>query len=42
MLPALERDYPDLQLNVIEEQSHVLLDMVRNGDLDTAILALPY
>jgi LysR family transcriptional regulator, hydrogen peroxide-inducible genes activator len=42
LLPALEADYPNLQLEVEEAQSHELLDLVRNGDLDAAILALPY
>lgn len=42
LLPALEADYPNLQLHVVEEQSHVLVDMLRSGELDTAILALPF
>jgi len=42
VLPEVRRQYPLLQLTIVEEQSHVLIDMVRNGDLDTAILALPY
>ncbi|MEM7016004.1 MAG: LysR substrate-binding domain-containing protein [Pseudomonadota bacterium] len=42
ILPALNKHYPGLQLNIVEEQSHVLLDKVRRGDIDTAILALPY
>lgn len=42
LLPALQVDYPRLQLEVEEAQSQELLEMVRNGDLDTAILALPY
>lgn len=42
VLPAIKEQYPRLQLNVVEEQSHVLVDMVKNGELDTAILALPY
>lgn len=42
VLPEVRQQYPDLQLNIIEEQTHVLLDMVRNGELDTAIIALPY
>jgi len=42
LLPALEADYPDLQLEVEEAQSDELLEMLRSGDLDTAILALPY
>jgi len=42
VLPAVRHQYPDFQLRIIEEQSHVLVNMVRNGDLDSAILALPY
>lgn len=42
ILPAINEQYPDFQLNVVEEQSHVLVDMVRSGEIDTAILALPY
>jgi LysR family hydrogen peroxide-inducible transcriptional activator len=42
VLPAIRELYPDFQLRIIEDQSHVLVDMVRNGELDTAILALPY
>ncbi|MFT4823810.1 MAG: LysR family hydrogen peroxide-inducible transcriptional activator [Halioglobus sp.] len=42
VLPTLNELYPDLKLGVVEEQSHVLVDMVRSGDIDTAILALPY
>jgi LysR family transcriptional regulator, hydrogen peroxide-inducible genes activator len=42
LLPALAADYPDLQLTVEEAQSRELLEQVRKGDLDAAILALPY
>ncbi|GAA5314854.1 MAG: hydrogen peroxide-inducible genes activator [Candidatus Pelagadaptatus aseana] len=42
ILPAINQQYPEFQLNVVEEQSHVLVDMVRRGEIDTAILALPY
>jgi len=42
VLPALTQKYVDLQLNIIEEQSHVLVEKVRKGEIDTAILALPY
>ena len=42
ILPVLNRQYPQAQLNIVEEQSHVLVDMVRHGELDTAILALPF
>ena len=42
VLPALKQEYPKLELTLVEEQSHVLVDMVRKGEIDTAILALPY
>lgn len=42
VLPSLNETYPNLQLNVVEDQSHVLVDMVKRGEIDTAILALPY
>lgn len=42
VLPKVRETYPDFKLHIVEEQSHVVVDMVRNGDLDAAILALPY
>lgn len=42
VLPAVRKAFPNFKLKIIEEQSHVLVDMVRKGDIDTAILALPY
>lgn len=42
LLPILKQRYPQAQLNIVENQSHILVDMVRRGDLDTAILALPF
>jgi LysR family hydrogen peroxide-inducible transcriptional activator len=42
MLPELKRSYPDCQPAVVEDQTHVLVDMVRKGDIDTAVIALPY
>ncbi len=42
ILPALQDHYPALELDVSEEQSNILLDQLRRGDLDAAILALPY
>lgn len=41
-IPELQKKYPNSQLKIIEEQSHVLIHMVRTGDIDAAILALPY
>ncbi len=42
VLPEVRRQYPSFKLKIIEEQSQVLVNMVRNGDIDAAILALPY
>jgi len=42
VLPELRNKYPDFRLKIIEEQSHVLVDKVKAGDIDAAILALPY
>ncbi|AOT08833.1 hydrogen peroxide-inducible genes activator [Pseudoalteromonas luteoviolacea] len=42
VLPDVRQQYPDFKLKIIEEQSHVLTDMLRQGELDAAILALPY
>ncbi|MFT6914526.1 MAG: LysR family hydrogen peroxide-inducible transcriptional activator [Motiliproteus sp.] len=42
ILPILNLRYPDSQLNIVEDQSQVLVDRVRRGEIDTAILALPY
>ncbi|ORU94456.1 MAG: LysR family transcriptional regulator [Cycloclasticus sp. symbiont of Bathymodiolus heckerae] len=42
LLPVLNQRYPLAQLNIVENQSHILVDMVRRGELDTAILALPF
>jgi len=42
VLPVLNQRYPEFQLKIVEDQSHVLADMVRHGEIDTAILALPF
>lgn len=42
VLPELRKHYPDFKLTIVEEQSEVLVELVRKGDIDTAILALPY
>ena len=42
VLPLLEAQYPGLKLDVVEDQSAELLELVRRGELDAAILALPY
>jgi len=42
VLPEVRTQYPDFKLKIIEEQSHNLVEMVRSGEIDAAILALPY
>lgn len=42
VLPEVRRQYPEFQLAIVEEQSHRLLDLVRSGKLDAAIVAVPY
>jgi len=42
VLPKMREVYPEFQVDVVEEQSHQLVDKVRSGEIDTAILALPY
>ena len=42
ILPVINQRYPQSHLNIVEDQSHVLVDMVRRGEIDAAILALPY
>ena len=41
-LPGLRKAYPDLQLYLREALTRVLLDDVKAGRLDAAIIALPY
>ena len=41
LLPLINSRYPTAQLNIIEDQSHVLVEKVKSGEIDTAILALP-
>ncbi len=42
IFPDLNKKYPNARVTVVEEQSHVLVDMVKSGEIDTAILALPF
>ena len=42
VLPAVREQFPDFRMTIVEEQSPQLVDKVRSGELDTAILALPY
>lgn len=42
VLPAVQEKYPKLQLQISEEQSRMLVEQVRSGFLDAAVLALPF
>lgn len=42
VLPALTDKYPTFEITVVEKQTERLLDLVRYGHIDTAIIALPY
>ena len=42
ILPSLNEKYPALRLYLHEEQSDVLLEQLRAGQIDTAVMALPY
>ncbi len=42
VLPAVRKKHPKAQLKLIEAQSHELIERVKSGEIDTAILALPY
>ncbi len=41
-LPALRRRYPELRLYLTEDLTDRLLEQLRKGDLDLALIALPY
>lgn len=42
VLPSLKKKFPKLKLKIIEAQSSVLVSKVNNGEIDMAILAMPY
>lgn len=42
VLPRIRIQYPDLQLYLVEAQTSDCIDRLKSGDLDAAILALPY
>ena len=42
VLPALNQRYPELRLYLREEQTMPLLTRLRAGDIDVALIALPY
>ena len=42
VLPRLNKDYPKLELQLVEAKSNELVNQIQNGELDMGILALPY
>ncbi len=42
VLPRLNKDYPKLELQLVEAKSHELVNQIQTGELDMGILALPY
>lgn len=42
VLPEVREKYPDFKIKIVEDQSHELVEKVRSGEIDAAILALPY
>ena len=42
ILPELKKNFPNLNLKIVEGQSNQLVTKVKDGDLDMAVLALPF
>jgi len=42
IMPAVQRELPDLELQLREDKSADLCDMLRSGDLDLVLYALPF
>ena len=42
VLPKIQKEFSNLQMKIEEGQSQILTNRVKEGDLDMAILALPY
>lgn len=42
LLLLIKQHYPLAQINILENQSHILVEKVKQGELDTALLALPF
>lgn len=41
VVPAIRKRFPELELRLVEEKSDILLERLRQGRLDAALLALP-
>jgi LysR family hydrogen peroxide-inducible transcriptional activator len=42
VLPTMQERYPKLQLEIVEDETDAVLDLLRRGALDAAVIALPY
>ena len=42
VLPNIQNQFPEMSLEIVEGKSATLIEQVRDGDLDMAVLALPY
>lgn len=42
LLPILQEKFPKFEMTVVEKNSELLINMVETGQLDAAIIALPY
>jgi len=42
VLPSIRKSYPQLELYLIEDQTARLIERLNSGEIDAAILALPY
>ena len=42
VLPPIKKNFPSLTLKIEEGQSSIIVEKVKSGELDMAILALPY
>ena len=42
LLPRIKKDYPNLNLNIVEAQTDVLLKRISSGEIEMAIMALPF
>lgn len=42
IMPALHKQYPEFTLDISEDKTSRLIERVRTGELDTAVIALPY
>lgn len=42
VLPKLRREYPQLELLLVEDQTHVIYERLMAGELDVLLLALPW